>query len=198
GLHLGEGLVAQDPGVVDEDVDPAPRVDDAGDHLLHGRLVGDVASVDHGLATGGGDLVDDQLGGGGGPALAVDVSAEVVYDDLGSALCQCEGVGAAEATPGAGDDRDAVGEVDRGHGELLFEVCRRLGVSTSGGSSGRAIGGGSAEFAPDVGLVRGQIEETVPGQADHDGRARAGLPGVLPRHGESTGDRVGRLGGRHH
>jgi hypothetical protein len=39
--HLGEALVAQDAGVVDQDVDPAPARHDLIDHRGDGGLVGD-------------------------------------------------------------------------------------------------------------------------------------------------------------
>src|SRR5699024_11023963 len=115
--HLGERLVAQDAGVVDEDVDPAPRVDHGAHQGIDRGPVGDVVPVDDRLAAGRGDLVDDLLGGGGGAALAVHVAAEIVDDDPGATLGQCEGVGAAESAARSGDDRDAVGEIDCvGHG----------------------------------------------------------------------------------
>jgi hypothetical protein len=50
--HLGEALVAQDAGVVDQDVDPAPGVHGLLHHGLHGRKVGDRRAVGQRLATG--------------------------------------------------------------------------------------------------------------------------------------------------
>src|SRR5688572_16962736 len=39
---LKERRVAADPGVVDEDVDAAERIEDGCDHGRHGRWIGDV------------------------------------------------------------------------------------------------------------------------------------------------------------
>ena len=49
-LHFGEGLVAQDAGVVDENVDPAPARLRRRDHRGDLRGVGDVGAVGHGDA----------------------------------------------------------------------------------------------------------------------------------------------------
>ncbi len=103
--HLVERDVAQDAGVVDDDVDAAARVDRGLDDLvavLDGVVVGD------GLAAGGLDLLDD-LVGGGRRALPVAgaAAAEVVDDDLGAARGEQQRVRAAEAVAGAGDDGDS-------------------------------------------------------------------------------------------
>src|SRR5439155_6659457 len=75
--------------------------------------------VGHRLATGLLDLVDDLLRSGVAAALAVDGPAEVVDDDLGATARQVEGVGAAQAAAGAGDDRDPAVEGDLSHAQLL-------------------------------------------------------------------------------
>ena len=67
---------------------------------------GDRVVVGHGLAAGGLDLVDHLLGGAVVAALAVDRAAEVVDHDEGAAPGELECVRTAEATTGAGDDRD--------------------------------------------------------------------------------------------
>ncbi|MNE45914.1 hypothetical protein D3C80_1402290 [compost metagenome] len=61
-LHLGETLVAQDAGVVHQDVDPAPAGHDLGDHGVDRRSVGDGSGVGHGLAAGRNDLGHHGLG----------------------------------------------------------------------------------------------------------------------------------------
>ncbi len=45
--HVREALVAQDAGIVDEDMDAAIFGLRAGDHRLHVRGVGDVAAIGH-------------------------------------------------------------------------------------------------------------------------------------------------------
>ena len=84
----------------------------------HGIPVFDLNAVDRvDFYIDGADEINHylQMIKGGGAALTVDVSAEVVDDDLGAALGESEGVRAAETAAGTGDDRDAVGEVDLGH-----------------------------------------------------------------------------------
>jgi RimJ/RimL family protein N-acetyltransferase len=67
------------------------------------------------LAALGRDLVDDLLRGGVVAALALDAATEVVDDDEGTAGRELEGVGAAEAAAGAGDDGHTAVEADVGH-----------------------------------------------------------------------------------
>ena len=113
--HVVERLVAQDAGVVDDDVDPSEGVD--------GRLDDGLATLGRGHAAGVGDRdaaeVVDLLGGGLGrplaAALAADRRAQVVDDDLGAARRQQERVLAAEAPAGAGDDCDSVLESEIRH-----------------------------------------------------------------------------------
>ena len=61
--HVGEHPVAQDAGVVDDDVEPAEAVDRALHHPTGGLEVADVVGVGDGLAAHALDLVDDLLGG---------------------------------------------------------------------------------------------------------------------------------------
>ncbi len=60
--HVHEHPVAEDPGVVDEDVEAAELVDRLLDHATGAREVGDVLAVRDRLAAGGADLLDDLLG----------------------------------------------------------------------------------------------------------------------------------------
>src|SRR3546814_9827853 len=58
--HLGKAFVAQDTGVVDQDVDAAPFRLRLGDHLDHLVIFGDAAAVRHGGAARGADFLDDR------------------------------------------------------------------------------------------------------------------------------------------
>jgi hypothetical protein len=101
--HLLERDVAEDAGVVDEDVDLAEGVDgglDDGVAVLDRVVVGDRG------AAGGLDLVDDLVGGRARLALAGEAAAEIVDDDLGAARREEQRVGAPQSATGAGDDRD--------------------------------------------------------------------------------------------
>ena len=55
--HVHEHAVAEDPGVVDEDVEAPERVDRLLHHLARLREVGDVRAVRDRLAAGGLDLL---------------------------------------------------------------------------------------------------------------------------------------------
>jgi hypothetical protein len=110
--HLLEAGVAQDAGVVDDDVDALPRVERTLDDL---RPVLDRVVVGHGLAAGGLDLLDHRVGRGRRLAAARVAAAQIVHDDLGAAGREQQGMGAAEAVAGAGDDGDPVVEAQIGH-----------------------------------------------------------------------------------
>ena len=111
-LHLGESLVAQDAGVVDEDVDAAPLFHGAAHHVGDALFVGDAAGRGHGFAAGRLDLGDDLVGGFRRAARTVARAAEIVDDDLGAARGERQRMRATEAIAGAGDDGDAVLEGD--------------------------------------------------------------------------------------
>ena len=49
--HLADRSVAKDPGVVDQDIEPAPFVADAIHHRLDGPGVADISNPDNGTAT---------------------------------------------------------------------------------------------------------------------------------------------------
>ena len=59
---VGEHPVADDAGIVDQDVEPAERVDRGLDQPLGLGPVGDVGAAGDGFASGGGDLIDNTLG----------------------------------------------------------------------------------------------------------------------------------------
>ena len=133
GRHVVERLVAQDAGVVDDDVDLAERVDGGLDDGLAALGRGDGVVVGHGLAAGRLDLVDDlSARPRRRTAGAVDRAAEVVDDDQRAALGEQERVGAAEAAAGAGDDRDLAVEPEISH------ACSWCGRSR--GAPGRGPG----------------------------------------------------------
>ena len=96
------------PGVVDEDVDAPEPLDRRVDQRLAPSTVATSLVSATAVAAGG-----DDLGGDGGrrrPAsapVAVHRAAEVVDDDAGAPRGEQARVGAADAAPRAGDDRDA-------------------------------------------------------------------------------------------
>ena len=109
-LHVDEHPVAQDPRVVDEDVEPAEGVQRMVYEPLGSREVGDVLPVRDGLAAGRGDLVDNLLrrrvlG------LAHHGDPEIVDEHTRARLCERERVRPADSAAGTGDDRDLSAEV---------------------------------------------------------------------------------------
>ncbi|GGB41699.1 hypothetical protein GCM10011380_33980 [Sphingomonas metalli] len=97
--HLGEAFVAQDTGIVDEDVDPAPARQRRRNHGRNARLVGHRAGRDHRFAAALADLGHD----GGGT-----VGRDVVDDEAGALSGEEQGVRATQSGAGAGDDRNTV------------------------------------------------------------------------------------------
>ncbi len=90
---------AGNPGVVDQDVEPAVGRERLGDQCLPLRLAGDVDLCRAGLAAGIADLGRD----------ALRLAAENVGDhDFGAFLREQTRLGLAHAVAGPGDDRDLV------------------------------------------------------------------------------------------
>ena len=114
GGHVVEGLVPQDAGVVDDDVDGAERVDGG----LHDGLAafggGDAVGVGDGLAAQVVDLLGGGVGRALGVALAAHRAAEVVDDDACAPPGQLQGVLTSEAAAGPRDDR---------HLAVVSDVC---------------------------------------------------------------------------
>ena len=106
GIGIRQACPSHDAGVVDEDVDPAEasnrRVDD-GLTALNGR---DVTGVGDRRSSGRCDFGDDGVGRLGVGANALNRAAEVVDDDGRPARREQKRVGASDAPPGTGDDRD--------------------------------------------------------------------------------------------
>ncbi len=99
-VHLGEAPVAQDAGVVDEDVDPAPFLERRPDHLLHRVRVGHRRAAGDRLAAGGADLLGDGVRRGRRrAAVAVDHAAEIVDHHRRATRRECERVPATESPP---------------------------------------------------------------------------------------------------
>ena len=127
--------LAHDPGVVDEHVDTAKRIERRRDDRL--------AALDrrHGVGRHGRrparrlDLGDDGgrrvLGWSVTRSIGVaDGDAEVVHDDARSSRRQQQRVRAPEVATGAGDDRDAAvpSELARAHAGVRVTRCGRLDV----------------------------------------------------------------------
>src|SRR4051812_22353998 len=117
--HAMEYLVAQDAGVVDQDVDAAESVERLLDDLVAVRRLADRERRGDGLTALFLDLVDHLLRRTGVAAGAIERRADVVNQDLGALLRHQHRDGAADAAAGAGDDGDFVLN-DSGHMRLPY------------------------------------------------------------------------------
>ena len=105
--HVGDRRVAQDPGVVDQDVELAERLDRQLDDGAGAVPTGDVVVAAHRLAATRPDLGGDVGTRRGVVAGAVAGDAAVVDDDGDTVFGEQQRMLAAEPPPGAGHDRDA-------------------------------------------------------------------------------------------
>ena len=120
--HVDDHPVAQDAGVVDEDVEIAERLDRAVDQALRTLPVGDVVAVDDRFAADGFDLVDNLLRRRDVGAGAVVGAAEVVDDDAGAFAGEEQRMLSSDSTACAGDDCNSA--VKRSHAILLQTKAR--------------------------------------------------------------------------
>src|SRR3954454_5790914 len=119
--------IADEPGVVDEHVETAERVD-RGLHKSPCALpIGDVVGVRGCLTAGGTDIVDDRLRGADAGAGAVERGAEIVDDDARGFTRKRKRMFASDAASRTGDDDDAA-FTDPAHGPYptFGEFSRRL------------------------------------------------------------------------
>ena len=153
---VGEGLVAQDAGVADQDVGLA-ECSSAAIRILAALHGGDVVAVGHGLAAGGLDGVDHLLRRRWVAAGAVAGPAEVVDDDGGAFLREQLRIGLAQPVARAGDDRNLA--VEQSHGGFsLFVVPFMPGLgrgeraNPAQGYSPRVLDAGIALTPPPPGM----------------------------------------------
>ena len=108
--HVDDGPVADDAGVVHEDVAPAPGIERGLDDLAGGREVRDGVVARHGLGAERGDLLAHRRSRVGVRPAAAEVAADVVDDDLRALAPERQRDAAADTAPGAGDHRDLARE----------------------------------------------------------------------------------------
>ena len=106
--HIEDHAVAQDAGVVDDDIEPAEGIDGLLDHLLAGGEVGHVGVVGGRLAAGLLDLRDDLLCRRLLAAFAGGCAAEVVDDDGRAFRREQQRLALTDTAAGARHDRHAV------------------------------------------------------------------------------------------
>ena len=105
-LHLQQALVAQDAGVVHEDVDGAEVIHRRLDDPLRLIELADVAVVRDGFTARGFDLLARLRGRVLAAPATVDVYAGVVDDDLSAVRRKLHRDPATDAAPRTGDDGD--------------------------------------------------------------------------------------------
>ncbi len=118
-LHLRQGLVAQDAGVVDEDVGLAESVESALQDALAAGDGGDVVVVRHGGAAGRSNLLDDGICHVLAGPRAVSTTPEIVDDHGGAGARQRERMLAADAAACTRHDRDL--SVQQTHRSVLLQ-----------------------------------------------------------------------------
>ncbi len=96
---LEAGIVAGDPGIVDQHIDPAEGTDHCGNRLADGALVGNVAARGEGAKAARGEPGRDLAG-----AVAVDIE----HAHRGALLGQEHGGSPADPARRSGNDCDAL------------------------------------------------------------------------------------------
>ena len=148
--HVDDDSIAQDAGVVDEDVEVAEGLDGRVHEALRALPRRDAVAVRDGLPAHGDDLVRHLLGRGAVAAGAVGGAAEVVHDDLRSLPGEQQRVLAADAAPGPRDDRYPSVQCTH-RARPPFVRGRTLTVRVrcgQGAGPGRATGSGTAGAPP--------------------------------------------------
>jgi hypothetical protein len=112
--HVHQHPVAEDPGVVDQHVESAERVDRRVDQSFCPLPVTDVFAVRHRLGAGATDLLHHLACGPVRRTAPVDLGSEVVDHDLGALACEFDGVLPADAPARTGDHGDP-SLTDTGH-----------------------------------------------------------------------------------
>jgi hypothetical protein len=105
-VHLAQGLVAQDAGVVDQDVHLAEGVEGLLEDPLPALDGGDVVVARGGHAAGVADLLRHGVGHRLAFAAAISGPAQVVHQHLRALGGQRQRVLAPDAAPRAGHDRN--------------------------------------------------------------------------------------------
>ncbi len=174
-VHVGKGLVAEDTGVVDNDVDAAESINSGLDNDL--AVLGRSLDTDS-LAAGLLDLLNNSVGVG-----------EIVDHEGGTSLGESQSVGTANTSASTGDEDDLAGVVNLlallAGGQLvglLGELDEVVGLGGEGG-------------------VLGEVDDLVPVLNDGAGGVRGvGLEkqtlGTLPAElgGETTTNLVDATG----
>lgn len=105
--HIEQGSIAEDPGVIDQDIEASEVVDGGIDEGLSDGEGADGIGVGDGLTAGLSDFFDDGVGGLAGPGTFFG-AAGIIDDDFGTLGGEHQGVFTAETGSSAGDDGDFI------------------------------------------------------------------------------------------
>ncbi|MCY1175405.1 hypothetical protein D9M73_156410 [compost metagenome] len=109
-IHFVEGLVPQDPGIVDHHVDATEDVQGVLDQFV---TVSDRVVVGFGNAAGLANLRDHAVGGRGIGAFALGRAAKIVDQHPGALFGEQQCMRPSQADTGSGDDHDFIFEAHR-------------------------------------------------------------------------------------
>ncbi len=123
--HVGERPIAQNPRIVDENIELAEIFNGARDHVPSLRPVGHIVAACQRVLSECTDLVDNMVGRGRIPASPVEIAAHVVDQDPGAMPRQGDGMGAAKPAACTRHDRDPALEIRRPR--VSFRVCLDAG-----------------------------------------------------------------------
>ena len=125
--HAVEDAVAQDAGIVDDDVDPAELIDRLLDDPVGAVPFGDAVAVHHGLAAGAADFVDDLEGRAAVLPFARDGAADIVDHHLRAMRGHHHREAATDSTARTRDNRNfSVQHLSVGHVDPLHFVSNSL------------------------------------------------------------------------
>ena len=103
--RLGEGLVEQDAGIVDQNVGAAEMLDGIVEHRLAARHGRNIGAIGNRAAARRLDRIDNLLRHRGVAAAAVTGTAEIVDHDSRALAREQPGIGLAEPAARPGDQR---------------------------------------------------------------------------------------------
>jgi hypothetical protein len=104
-IHLQQGLVAEDPGVVDQDVEPAEAVDRFSEDAFCAGFRGHGVEAGSSLSAEGADLFHHAFCRAVVAAAAVAGTADIVDHDLGALTREQDRSCSSDAVAGTRDDR---------------------------------------------------------------------------------------------
>ena len=111
-IHFGKSLVAQDAGIVDQNINAAPGRHGLLHHGLHRSKIGHRRAVRKRFTASGANLRSHRFGSADRAARAIPCTAQIVDQHLGATRCQRQRMGPTQATAGTCHDGHLALEID--------------------------------------------------------------------------------------